>query len=408
MPLRILARLAAARRSSSLRALPRPRAGPATIVRLTAAASCAESATLAAAGAQLVDAKLRLWRLRPDVAGALLPTLEDRGARRVRRRPSTRTTSQRRTATPDPLQAQEWWLSQIGIDGLTPPGPGIPVTIVDSGLDVSHPEFAGRPDIALLNTQEPAGIGGEHGTSVASVIGAPANGVGVIGIYPQAVLRSWDAALGDGHPARVERHRRRNPRRRARRTRRHQPEPRRRPRPRGRARDQRGRRERLARRRRVGQRRRPRQPARLPGRASARHHRGRDRPVAAGSRRSRAALRTSTSRRPATAILVASAVGKNWRPSSGNELLVAPRRGRGRLDLDGAARARRGTARRDPPPLGARHRPAGTRLGLGLRDAERRGGARAGGADQGSVRAERRRRGGRPERRPLLHARRRR
>ena len=72
------------------------------------------------------------------------------------------------------------------------------MTIVDSGLDVSHPEFAGRPDIALLNAQEPAGVGGEHGTSVASVIGAPANGVGVIGIYPQATLRSWDAALGTG------------------------------------------------------------------------------------------------------------------------------------------------------------------------------------------------------------------
>ena len=30
------------------------------------------------------------------------------------------------------------------------------------------------------------------------MIGAPANGVGVVGIYPQAVLRSWDAALGSG------------------------------------------------------------------------------------------------------------------------------------------------------------------------------------------------------------------
>jgi hypothetical protein len=30
------------------------------------------------------------------------------------------------------------------------------------------------------------------------VIGAPANGVGIVGIYPRAVLRSWDAALGQG------------------------------------------------------------------------------------------------------------------------------------------------------------------------------------------------------------------
>ena len=57
--------------------------------------------------------------------------------------------------------------------------------------------WAGRTCVAL-NSQEPVGVGGEHGTSVASVIGAPANGVGLVGIYPQAVLRSWDAALGSG------------------------------------------------------------------------------------------------------------------------------------------------------------------------------------------------------------------
>ncbi len=41
---------------------------------------------------------------------------------------------------------EEWWRSQIGIDGLTPPGSGVPVTLVDSGVNLSHPEFAGRVD----------------------------------------------------------------------------------------------------------------------------------------------------------------------------------------------------------------------------------------------------------------------
>ena len=171
--------------------------GPATIVRLTAAASCAEPAALTAAGAREVDAKLRLWRLDPDAAGSLLPALERRGS--VAAKQLERTYDIAATAVdPDPLQTEEWWLAQIGVEGQTPPGPGIPVTIVDSGVDVEHPEFAGRPDLSLLNAQEPAGIGGEHGTSVASVIGAPVNGVGVVGIYPQAVLRSWDAARGEG------------------------------------------------------------------------------------------------------------------------------------------------------------------------------------------------------------------
>jgi hypothetical protein len=169
----------------------------ATVIQLTSAAACRESAELTQAGATQVDARLRLWRLEPRLAATLVPALRARDALVFAQRERTYRVAAT-TDTPDPLQGDEWWLSQIGIDGLTPPGPGVPVTIVDSGLDVSHPEFAGRPDTLLLNAQEPAGIGGEHGTSVASVIAAPLNGVGVVGIYPRAVLRSWDAAKGDG------------------------------------------------------------------------------------------------------------------------------------------------------------------------------------------------------------------
>lgn len=100
--------------------------------------------------------------------------------------------------SPDPLSADEWWRAAIGADGLTPPGPGVPLTIVDSGLDVTHPEFAGRPNTETLNPQEPAPLGGEHGTAVASLVGAPANGEGIVGVYPEAILRSWDTARGAG------------------------------------------------------------------------------------------------------------------------------------------------------------------------------------------------------------------
>ena len=40
---------------------------------------------------------------------------------------------------------------------------------------------------------------------VASVIGAPLNGVGLVGIYPRAVLRSWDVAQGAGHASSTRR-----------------------------------------------------------------------------------------------------------------------------------------------------------------------------------------------------------
>ena len=166
---------------------------PPTIVRLIGVAACTAPARLAAAGGTEIDAQLRLWR----VPARLLPGLRARGAVAVSQPERTYTVAQT-AVTPDPLEIDEWWRQQIGIDGLTPPGPGVPITIVDSGVDFAHPEFVGRPDLVALNSQEPAGVGGEHGTSVASVIGAPANGVGVVGIYPQAVLRSWDAALGSG------------------------------------------------------------------------------------------------------------------------------------------------------------------------------------------------------------------
>jgi subtilisin family serine protease len=97
-------------------------------------------------------------------------------------------------ASGDPLQGQEWWLSHIGADQVAPPGPGVPITIVDSGVDPTHPEFAGRPNTTFLNDQTVTGAGEFHGTAVASVAAAPANGVDIVGVYPQAVLQSWDAS----------------------------------------------------------------------------------------------------------------------------------------------------------------------------------------------------------------------
>jgi Subtilase family len=94
----------------------------------------------------------------------------------------------------DPLQGQEWWLHDIGADQATPPGPGVPLTIVDSGVDPTSPEFAGRPDTTFMNDQTVDGPEEWHGTAVASVAAAPENGVGIVGVYPQAALQLWDAS----------------------------------------------------------------------------------------------------------------------------------------------------------------------------------------------------------------------
>jgi len=82
----------------------------------------------------------------------------------------------------------------VGADRVEPPGPGVPLTILDTGLDATHAEFASRPDTTLLNDQTVDGAREFHGTAVASVAAAAANGTGVVGAYPTARLLSWDAS----------------------------------------------------------------------------------------------------------------------------------------------------------------------------------------------------------------------
>ena len=136
---------------------------------------------------------------RANPAAGTLRTLEASGSVAFSEPETTYVASVPSAAVSDPLVPQQWWRSAIGVDGLTSPGPGIPVSLVDSGVNLDHPEFAGRPNLITLNTQEPQPFGGVHGTSVASVVGAQENGVGIVGVYPDAVIRSWDAATGLGN-----------------------------------------------------------------------------------------------------------------------------------------------------------------------------------------------------------------
>jgi subtilisin family serine protease len=67
--------------------------------------------------------------------------------------------------------------------------------VIDSGLDVSHEEFRNRPNTKTLNKQILTDDESElHGTAVSSVAAAPKNGVGLVGVYPRARLRSFDVS----------------------------------------------------------------------------------------------------------------------------------------------------------------------------------------------------------------------
>jgi len=152
------------------------RSGDTAIVQLEPGAS-------PSAGATLLSRRLRIWR----VPGRLLPALLARGGVQVVERDEPAHLSL------EPLQSTEYWRPLIGADSAVAPGPGKPITVLDTGIDLTHPEFAGRPNTIILGPQTLADSGDDfHGTAVSSVAAAPENGAGVLGVYPQAVLRSVD------------------------------------------------------------------------------------------------------------------------------------------------------------------------------------------------------------------------
>ena len=142
------------------------------------------------AGGTEIASELRLWSV-PSYAVA---DLRRAGVVELARPDRLLTTESVAAQASDPLVPLEWWRSAIGADRVDSPGPGKPVTVVDSGIDLTHPEFANRPNTTALNPQTTTEEDEDHGTEVSSVIGAPNNGVGLVGVYPNSVLRVWDAS----------------------------------------------------------------------------------------------------------------------------------------------------------------------------------------------------------------------
>ena len=68
-------------------------------------------------------------------------------------------------------------------------GRGIHVAVIDTGIDVRHPELAGRIGNVEDFVDPPARGGEQHGTAVAGIIAADAgNGIGIIGVAPEVRL----------------------------------------------------------------------------------------------------------------------------------------------------------------------------------------------------------------------------
>jgi subtilisin family serine protease len=88
-----------------------------------------------------------------------------------------------------PPAGHEWWRSAVGTGGLTPPGPGKPIFVVDTGLDFHHPAFDGRPNTFALDPQKITSPDDFHGTAISSLMAA---------VYPRVRLYEWDASERDG------------------------------------------------------------------------------------------------------------------------------------------------------------------------------------------------------------------
>lgn len=164
----------------------------ARLVQLDRAPTAVERGALRAAGATLIERDLRIWRVPSRAVPRVVPALTLAG---LTRRVEVDRPLEPLAAGPTPPAVDphtEWWLRTIGAAGLIPPGPGKPVTVVDTGVDVGHPENAGK-HITLLNAQVGIDLPGDfHGTAVSSLIAA--RGAHVVGVYPNAVLREWDAS----------------------------------------------------------------------------------------------------------------------------------------------------------------------------------------------------------------------
>jgi lantibiotic leader peptide-processing serine protease len=115
------------------------------------------------------------------------------------------------TTGPDQLSTCQWDMRVINANAAhaTATGEGVKVGIIDSGIDFTHPDLAGGIDTALscsfifssTPTADPAEVANGdcsnkaavqdlqgHGTHVATTVAARVNGIGIVGVAPDATI----------------------------------------------------------------------------------------------------------------------------------------------------------------------------------------------------------------------------
>ncbi|MFD1825009.1 S8 family peptidase [Mumia zhuanghuii] len=110
----------------------------------------------------------------------------------------------------DPLEAQQWDMTQIKADVAGDGSRDVTVGVLDSGIDDTHPDLAPNLDAknsvgctayGVPDTSRSAWIPttSDHGTHVAGTIGAAKNGVGIVGVAPNSLMTSIKVVDDDGY-----------------------------------------------------------------------------------------------------------------------------------------------------------------------------------------------------------------
>lgn len=89
----------------------------------------------------------------------------------------------------EPRGADQWGASLIRAEGAwrRSTGRGVVVAVVDTGVDATHPDVRKRvlPQINIPRDRRTGDVNG-HGTHVAGIIAAAANGIGTVGVAPNS------------------------------------------------------------------------------------------------------------------------------------------------------------------------------------------------------------------------------
>ncbi|WP_370616346.1 S8 family serine peptidase [Mumia qirimensis] len=110
---------------------------------------------------------------------------------------------------PDPLESQQWDMTQIKADVASDGSRDVTVGVLDSGIDDTHPDLApnldaqnsvGCTSYGVPDTSRAAWIPttSDHGTHVAGTIAAAKNGVGIVGVAPNVRMSSIKVVDDDG------------------------------------------------------------------------------------------------------------------------------------------------------------------------------------------------------------------